>query len=127
MITPTQIGLLRDLAAHHRTYDEDSEAIVAALNELATLREDLKANAALLARQTDLARQAEIELAQARKDTERMDWLENHRSSGVGASRTKRLVGLSPDGTCVREWKEWEGETVREAIDAALAAKEAKP
>lgn len=62
------------------------------------------------------------ELAAAREDTKRLDWLENNRSSGVGASRTKRLVGLSPDGTSVPEWKEWFGDTVREAIDAARAA-----
>lgn len=55
MVTPKQLEVLKDLAVHHRTYDEDAEAIQAVLGELGTLRDE---NAAL------------------RADRDRLDWLD---------------------------------------------------
>lgn len=61
----------------------------------------------------------EAELAEARKDSARLDWLEENINCGIGASGNKRLVGLSrtPYHSTSGEWM---ADTVRAAIDAAL-------
>ena len=72
------------------------------------------------ARQRQRVRKLEADNAAAREDSARLDWLEQHRNAGIGATATKRIAGLSRTLEDFRDY-EWKGDTVRAAIDAARA------
>jgi hypothetical protein len=62
------------------------------------------------------------QLAERFADSARMDWLEAHRSAGVGASGPMRTACLYPTREDFR-YQQWEGATVRAAIDEAMKSK----